>query len=125
MRPLTIWVTSVEIICSEQNFFTLSSYLKSFCNHNGHQSYTRMKKTDVPRHLASVVVKYYFIQDLHASLKLEVAKSGLNREFLTSILVLHCCIKSLLYYSTTLSQCKTYINKPITAHNRSFSIRCW
>jgi len=82
-------------------------------------------KKDVPRHLAPVVVKYYFIQDLHTSLKLEVAKSGLNCEILTSILMLHCCVKPLLYYSTTLSRWRTYINKPITAHNRSFSIWCW
>ena len=40
-----------------------------------------MMKKDVPRHLVPVVVKYYFIQDLHASLKLEVVKSGLNRDF--------------------------------------------
>ena len=83
-----------------------------------------MKEKDVPRHLAPVVVKYYFIQDLHASLKLEVAKSWLNREILTSILMLHCCVKSLLYYSTTLSRCKTYSNKPIKAHNRSISNWC-
>ena len=82
-----------------------------------------MMEKDVPRNLAPVVVKYYFIQDLHASLKLEVAKSRINREILTSILMLHCCVKPLLYYSTTLSRCKTCINKPITAHNRSFSIR--
>ena len=117
-------MTSVKIICSEQNFITLSSYFQSFCNHNGHQLYTRMMKKDVTRHLAPVVVKYYFIQDLCASLKLEVAKSRLSCEILTSILMLHCCINPSLYYSTTLSRRKTYINKPITAHNCSFSIRC-
>ena len=38
-------------------------------------SYTRMMKKDMPRHLAPVVIKYYFIQDLHVSLKLEVARN--------------------------------------------------
>ena len=33
---------------------------------------------DVPRHLAPVVVKYYFIQDLHTSLKLEVAELSMH-----------------------------------------------
>jgi len=70
-----MWVTSVKIICSEQNFITLSSYIQSFCNQKGHQLYAIMMEKDVPRHLAPVVVKYYFIQDLHASLKLEVEKS--------------------------------------------------
>ena len=113
-----------QIICSKQNFITLSSYLQSFCNHNGHQLYTTMMKKDVPRYLAPVVVKYYIIQDLHTSLKLEVTKFGINREILTSNLMLHCCVKSLLYYSTTLSQCKRNINKPITAHNCPFLIWC-
>ena len=104
LRPLNICVTSVKIIYSGQNFITLSSYLNSFCNHNGHQLYTRMKEKDVPRHLAPVVVEYYFIQDLHVSLKLKVAKSPqsawLNREILTLIALLLCKIFAILLYHT-------------------------
>jgi len=33
-----------------------------------------MMEKDVPRHLAPVIVKYYFIQDLHSPLKLEVRR---------------------------------------------------
>ena len=61
-----------------------------------------MKEKDVPRHLAPVIFKYYFIQDLHASLKLEVAKSRLNREILTAPLLRK--IFAILLYNTIMVQ---------------------
>jgi len=69
-----------------------------------------MMEKDMPKHLAPVVVKYYFIQDLHASLKLEVAKSGSNFDFKFHAPLLRKIFAILLYNTITVQNMHNQTN---------------